>query len=384
MKKALLLLFVGTLLLSVIILAPLPRTFRAILVVSEILRFDSGGWLRHFSEAPGLSPVSFPGPSGPMQADLYSPRPGGGRAGILLNHGVIDTGKDDPRLKRFAEILCRAGFLVFVPEFQGMRSFRVSSGDIDEIQAACEFFLSLGKERGVEYFGLFGFSYGAGPTLIAASRPAVREEVKFVVSFGGYYDLTNVLSFLATGNFEHGGKRYFRQPQEFGKWVFLASNLDWVQSPADRAALGQIAARKLRGENAGIDRLARSLGPEGENILALLTHRDPGETEKRVGALREEIRQTVEALSAARALSKVSADLILVHGEEDDLIPFTETLRIAEKAPHPQRVYLQILRSFAHVDPDQKALTLKNLFAHHLPETWKLFSIVNRIMIYLY
>jgi len=116
----------------------LQRTFWSVLVVSEILNFDSRGWLDRWTEPPKISSISFQSPSGAIQADLYEPPSGAAKAGILLNHGVIDTGKDDPRLKRFAEILCRAGFRVFVPEFKGMRSFRVSSGDVDEIQAAYE------------------------------------------------------------------------------------------------------------------------------------------------------------------------------------------------------------------------------------------------------
>jgi hypothetical protein len=52
--------------------------------------------------------------------------------------------------------------------------------------------------------------------------------VRFVVSFGGYYDLRNVLSFIATGYSDFQGKRYFRKPREYGKWVFLEYNLDWV------------------------------------------------------------------------------------------------------------------------------------------------------------
>ena len=380
MKKLLLLFSLGIAILFLFYYPNLQRAFWTALVVSEILNFESRGWLDRWTEPPRISSIAFQGPSGPVRADLYEPPSGTTKARILLNHGVIDTGKDDPRLKRFAEILCRAGFLVFVPEFRGMRSFRVSSGDIDEIQAAYEVFLSLREKPGSWPCGLFGFSYGAGPTLIAASRPGVRAHVKFLVSFGGYYDLKNVLSFLATGHFEYEGKKYFRKPQEYGKWVFLANNLDWVQSSADRFSLEKIIAKKLHDENAKIDSFLPALGLEGRSIMALLNHPDPGQTEKLIQMMPADIRQMIESLSVAAAIPHLQADLILAHGEEDDLIPFTETLRIAQHAPDPEKVHLRILKSFSHVDPDQKALTLKNLFEYHLPEGWKLFSLVNRLM----
>jgi hypothetical protein len=111
------------------------RTFRSVLFLSELWNFDKPGWLGKISPCPVVKEVSWEGPQGISRADLYLPGPEGRRAGILLNHGVIDTGKDDPRLKRFATILCQAGFVVIVPDLKGMRSFRIAPSDVDEIRS---------------------------------------------------------------------------------------------------------------------------------------------------------------------------------------------------------------------------------------------------------
>jgi dienelactone hydrolase len=381
--KKILILFLFIIVFGIIFITPFfQRLFWSVLVLSELLNFESRGWMEHWSTPPDVSLVIYRGPFGPVKADLYLPPQGGSRPGILLNHGVVDTGKDDPRLKRFAEILCRAGFVVFVPEFQGMRSFRVSPTDADEIQSAYEAFLSRKERRSNTSCGLFGFSYGAGPAIIAASRPAIREKVRFLVSFGGYYDLQNVLTFIATGHFEFEGKKYFRQPQEYGKWVFLANNLDWVRSPEDRLILKRIVQKKLQDEKIRIDSFFPLLGPEGRTILDLLTHTEPAQTEKFLKEMPAEIRAVMDSLSVAAALKNLNADMILAHGEDDDLIPFTETLRLSQNAPDPKKVYLQILKSYTHMDPEKRGLSLKNLFAYHLPETWKLFGLVYRLMKY--
>ncbi|MDP3038504.1 MAG: hypothetical protein Q8O18_01370, partial [Deltaproteobacteria bacterium] len=325
---------------------------------------------------------SYPGPKGTVKADLFLPQGKGKRSGILLNHGVIDTGKDDPRLKRFAEILCRSGFVVLIPDFKGMRSFRIGPSDIDEVQMAFTYFTSLKNYVLPQSCGLFGFSYGAGPTILAACRPAMRNKVRFIIAFGAYYDLKNVLSFIASGNFEFEGKRYFRQPQEYGKWVFLANNLDHVVSPEDRSILQRILQVKLRDEKAPTDHFIPLLGKEGKNILALLSHSDPGQTEILIKNLPPAIQTQIEALSVAPVMNKLHADLILAHGKDDDMIPFTETLRLARAVPDPRRVYVQILRSYSHVDPERQAMTVKNLINFYLPEGWKLFGLVNQLMKY--
>jgi dienelactone hydrolase len=357
------------------------RTFRSILFLSELLNLDQPGWLGKTSLRPVVKEVSWEGARGISRADLYLPGPQGRQAGILLNHGVIDTGKDDPRLRRFATILCQAGFVVIVPDLKGMRSFRIAPSDVDEIRAAFSHFISR-REVKPDSCGLFGFSYGAGPTIIAACQPEVRDRVRFVVSFGGYYDLKNVLSFIATGHFEFRGKRYFRKPQEYGKWVFLANNLDWVESPDDRAVLRKILKLKLRDEHAPIEPFLSQLGWEGKNVLNLLSHADPSQTDSLVRRLPPAIRSFMAELSVFPALKDLRAHLILAHGEDDDLVPFTETLRIAEAAPDPGKVYMKILKTFSHVDPEERPLTLKNLFSFYLPEGWKLFLLTFHLLGY--
>jgi fermentation-respiration switch protein FrsA (DUF1100 family) len=83
-----------------------------------------------------------------------------------------------------------------------------------------------------------------------------------------------------------------------------------------------------------------------------------------------------------RGLKDLRANLILAHGEDDDLIPFTETLRLAQVAPDPQKMYLQILKTFSHMDPEPKPLTMKTLFTFYLPEGWKLYRLVYQLMGY--
>jgi len=382
-RKTTLIFFLLTLGLLAAFFGPaLSRAFWSTLFLSELLNFESKGWLGKWTPPPIIKEVSYNGPNGPVMADLYLPEAGRRYPGILLNHGVVDTGKNDPRLRRFAEILCRSGFVVFVPDFKGMRSFRIAPSDIDEVRVAFENLISLRKYILPESCGLFGFSYGSGPTMIAAGRPIIREKVRFIVSFGGYYDLRKVLSYIATGNFEFEGKRYFRKPQEYGKWVFLENNLDLITSAQDRMMLQRILQIKLKNEQASIEQILPLLGEEGKNALALLSHTDPNQTEILLQKLPVNVLSSIEALSVAPALKQLKADLILAHGEDDDMIPYTETLRLAQAAPDPRRVYLQILKSYAHVDPDRQPLTVKSFFTFHLSEAWKLFGLINQLMKY--
>lgn len=382
MKKKKILFFIGGAIgILGLIFTPLSqRLFLSILILNELFHFERPGWLWKLSASPKIIEITYQGFKQSIKADLFLPQPIKKRPGILLNHGVIDTGKDDPRLRRLAEILCRAGFVILIPDFPGMRTFRISPADIEEVRVAFENFIRLESYINKDACGLFGFSYGAGPTIIAACRPAIRDKVRFVVSFGGYYDLKNVLSYIGTGYFEYENKRFFRPPQEYGKWVFLANNLDLINSAADKSVLEEILRVKLKDEKAPITHFLSRLGREGRDILELLSHSDPEQTESLIKKLPPSIQASLNALSVRSALPGLKAGIILAHGEDDDLIPFTETLRLARAVPDPQKAYCQIIRTFTHVDPEHYPLNIKNIFTFYIPEAWKMFGLVNQLM----
>ncbi|MBI5379215.1 MAG: hypothetical protein HZA23_03560, partial [Nitrospirae bacterium] len=207
-------------------------TLIACLVLEDLLQPEGTSFLAKWSPPITRETRGFSGPDGLREADLYllptAPLPDGRqarRAGVLLLHGVVDTGKDDPRLIKLARTLARAGFAVWVPEIPSMKALKVQPEDVEEVTAA---FRALEALEGVDRkrLGIIAFSYGAGPALIAASHLELRERVRFLLSFGGYFDLETVLVYTTTGYFEAGGQQYVLSPEEYGKWAFLRTNAE--------------------------------------------------------------------------------------------------------------------------------------------------------------
>src|SRR2546425_3618331 len=122
-----------------------------------------------------------------LDADLYRPtKP----RGALLVHGLSLAGRRHPDLERLARLLARQGQLVLVPHFEGLAAFRLSGREVAEIRAAIEHL-----RRTSQSVGIAGFSFGAGPALLAA---ADTPGLGVVGSFGGDADLRNVITFVTT------------------------------------------------------------------------------------------------------------------------------------------------------------------------------------------
>jgi len=285
--------------------------------------------------------------------DLY--RPGGGvapAAALVLVPGAAPAGKDDPRLIAFAETWARARFLVLVPDLPNLRAQQVRPGDIAHIADAIAHLANHPERPRDGLLGVAAISYAVGPAILAALGDEARDRVGFVLGVGGYHDLGELVTFFTTGHFRAGPGAPWRTmiPNVYGKWVFVAANAERLDDPHDRWALAEIARRKRRDPEADIAELSAGLGPEGRAVGALLENTDPARVPALIAALPAGIRADLAALDLARRdLAELRARLILVHGRDDSIIPYTESQRLAAAAP-AGRAELFLVDSLAHVD----------------------------------
>src|SRR5512139_636092 len=281
------------------------------------------------------------------QADLYLPGPLAGcgaqagevsprcpRAAIVAVPGAVPLGKDDPRLVAFATTLARAGFAVLAPDLAGFRQLRIRPADAQEVADAFAWIAGRTELAPAGRAGMAAFSYSVGPALLAALRNDIRERVRFVVAVGGYYDLPRAMRFFTTGWFEHDGRWQRITPDDTGRMVLVYSGLDYLADGADRAVFDRMVAQRMRDPRADLSPLAAELGTGARSLYALAVNDDPARFPDLFARLPEAMRADIERLDLARHdLRPLRARLILVHGRNDNLIPWPESLALAAAVP---------------------------------------------------
>jgi pimeloyl-ACP methyl ester carboxylesterase len=280
--------------------------------------------------------------------DLYLPSGETPLARIVLLPGLVSEGRTNPQLRAFANSLARLRFAVLVPEIASFRSLQLSPADARVIADALR---ELSEWSGTRAeVGLAAVSYALGPALIAALEPDVRERVAFVLGVGGYYDLTDAATYATTGCFrgEADERWTCRAPNDYGKWVFARINANRIESLLDRSSLQAIAARKLDDPDADIGDLVATLGPEGHSVTDLLLNADPERVRALIARLPLPVRADFERLSPSRyPLGEIAAEVILIHGRNDGLIPPTESKKLAKALAH---AHLTLVAHIAHVE----------------------------------
>jgi len=288
-------------------------------------------------------------------ADLYQPNQPIG-AGLVLVPGFTPAGKDDPRLVDLAFSLSRARFLVLVPDLQGSREMGIRIEDARSIADAAAYLAAGDRLAADRDVGVVAISYAVALAVLATREPQAEEKIRFVVGVGGYYDTAAMVTFMTTGGFREPGETAWRtaRPNPAAKWIFLASNTEVLTDPNDRKALSDIAARRLWEPDARVDDLAAGLGVEGRSLFDLLTNTEAERVQHLLDKLPIAVQRRMERLSpSSYDLSYLAGRLILIHGREDTMIPYTESLSLEAAVPGTE---LFVIDGFSHIDPTKTGI----------------------------
>jgi len=303
------------------------------------------------------------------------------RAAIVAVPGAVPLGKDDPRLAAFAATLARAGFAVLAPDIRGFRELRIRPADAQEIADA---FAWIGRRPELApdgRAGMFAFSYSVGPAVLAALQDDIRERVRFVVGLGGYYDLPRAMLFFTTGWFEHEGRWRHITPDDTGRMVLAYSSLDYLAAAPDREVFDRMVALRMRDPQADLAPLAARLSPGAQAVYALAVNDDPARFAELFARLPRAMREDIDRLDLARHdLAPLQARLILVHGINDNLIPWPESRALAAAAPAGQARVFFIRRVLGHVDLGISNLFTWRFWREDLPDLWRLWRVIDLML----
>jgi acetyl esterase/lipase len=350
------------------------RNHEALLALADVAAGTGPSRLKQATEEPRRSEIVFREGGVEYRADLYVPADANPEAGIVLVPGAVPEGKDDERLVAFAKTLARLRFAVVAPELSGYRQLKIRPRHADEVAAAVRYLASEEQWSPEGRVGIGAFSYGAGPALAAALQDGARERVRFVLAIGGYHDLQDAIRYFTTGVAGSGDTEHRAQASEYGKLVFIRSTVDLLSNPRDRELLEAMTHARLKDPGADISGLARDLGPEGRSVFEVLENHDPARTDALIARLPAAVRATLDQLTLSnKPLDRLQARLILVHGKDDRLIPYTESLALARAAPEGQAKVFVIERILSHVDLGFSAFFSRRFWSEELPDAWRLW-----------
>jgi hypothetical protein len=284
--------------------------------------------------------------------------------------GVHAAGIDEPRLTAFAGELAATGLEVATIELPDLTRYEFDGRSVDMIEDAALWLNAQPVAARSGKIGLMGISFAGGLTIVAAGRPAVRDHLAFVFSFGGHGDLPRALRYLCTGveparpDDPAAAAPRHRPPHDYGVAVILLSLANQMVPPSQLEPLRAgiltfLQASQLDGvEQSKADELfkqarqtAESLEDPAATLLRMVNERNVKDLGARLLPVLEKTPYSA-SLSPERS-APPAAPVFLLHGIDDNVIPSVETVLLAHHLREKTRVRSLLSRLITHAEADR-------------------------------
>lgn len=268
--------------------------------------------------------------------------------------GLHYAGPDDPRLDRFCRVLAASGFLVIAPFIRSFCELELSPGGFDDAHAAFAHARAEATHRGHRAPAVFSISFG--------SRLAIelgRSEIppSALLLFGGYAEFATTVRFAVTGKRHRHETSAARHDPLNAPVVFknFLPELDVAEkkllgaawSRMVHATWGKMELKEGDRRRPAADAIARTLPPAlRSDFYRGCCLEDGWEEWLEHGLLHGASR--LSFLDGRDALREVRCPTTVVHGRDDDVIPFSESEKTVGLLPRPARRALHLTGLYGH------------------------------------
>jgi dienelactone hydrolase len=334
-----------------------------------------GGRVEAFAETRARAvsvepPHKVPTRQGDVAAQFYRPD-GRVRRSVLLVPGIHSMGIAEPRLTALARDLAGSGIAVMAMALPDLMGYQITARSADVIEDAVAWMAPQPALAPDGRVGVVGISFAGGLSIVAAGRPAIRDRVAYVVSFGGHGDLGRVLKYLATGEaVKAPGHETHPPPHDYGVAVLLYAAADRVV-PAEQVAplrdgirtflyASQLTLVDMKEANATFAQAREMVKTLPEPSATYLRRVNERNVEALGPMLVPHLGLEADpAASPERAPSAPSAPVFLLHGDGDTVIPTAETAVLADYLRSKGAdVRVLISRIITHAELDRSAAAM--------------------------
>jgi pimeloyl-ACP methyl ester carboxylesterase len=197
--------------------------------------------------------------------------------------------------------------------------------------------------------GLLGFSVGGSVAIQAAADPRLDGRLVLVNAFGAYHDATDLVRAAATRSLAYAGVDQAWEPHSLTLWVIARQLVDTLPDQRDREILDRLYLQSDDSARAEVD----SMTPVGRAALGLLDGLPPAETEAALAQMPPATIARLQGISPARVIERLTTRLFIMHDYGDHFVPYTESRRMAAKAPPSVLERYAEFDLFDHVMPNR-------------------------------
>lgn len=360
-RRVILLVLLAAAVTSALVFRPwLAAQARAAVVLSIALRAPGLAWMvERVTDEPRVADTVVVG------APTTIVRPGEGDGpwpAVVFVNGATRQGRRHPDVRRLAEGLARAGYVVLIPDLPGLALGEITDATVDRTVAVALAAAARRDATGGE-IGLVGVSVGATLALLAAEDPSLAPKVTVVGGVAPYTDLGEVIRLATTEHQRIAGRLYSYSVDPYVSLAVARSLAASLPPTPDRQRLlGRLEAVDDDADEPLVALRSLPLGglsPEARSVVSLLANADPRRFDPLYARLPPAVRLGIRRLSPLYGAGRLQARVELASAPHDKYFPPAQSRALVRRAADTR---LTVTPTLEHAIPSPSPRDIAGVF----------------------
>ena len=253
---------------------------------------------------------------------------------IILYPGASPYAEKHPNMEMLGIALAQNGYKIFIPRIPPLKRLDITETNVEWFAHFYIWLLDV-YNLDSEDIAIAGISYGGAIMLKAYLN--FKEDVpnpKMIMTYGTYADAESTLRFLLTGRIAYNGKHYIITPNEWGLIVIFNNYLKNLELDWDSSGVQEVMVLEIQEKIDERDKIISTLPSSQKNIVhSVLSGKATEEVISLCQAMIQNETATLRNLSPKYWCHEIQQKVFIFHGANDSMIPFTESIQLAENIP---------------------------------------------------
>ena len=260
-----------------------------------------------------------------------------GKKVVILYPGASPTAEDHPKMVMLGRLLAQIGFTVYIPRITPLKNLDVSEINVQWFTHFYKWILEIEKVDPHQTI-MVGISYGGG--ILLKTLLNIKDKMplpKTLLTYGTYSDVESSMKFLLTGEISLKGKKYQITPHEWGLTVLFHNYLKNLEIDWDTSDLQRAIQLHIQDKREKCDRHVNTLPEFQKNIFYSIIKGNPTlEVKELAQAIIKNEQESFKSLSPKYWANDIQEKVFILHGSNDSMVPFTESIQLAEDLPNSE------------------------------------------------
>jgi len=253
---------------------------------------------------------------------------------VILYPGASPTSEEHPKLDMLGRLMAKIGFTVYIPRIPPLKKLDISEVNIHWFVCFYKWIINVKKVDHNKII-MIGISYGGA--IMLRSILELNNKLpcpKTILTYGTYADGQTMLKFLINGEITIDGKTHKVLPQEWGLVVIFYNYLKNLPTDWDSNELHRAIQLRIEEKMEACDKQVKKLPEFQKNIFTSIFQRNlTPEVKKLAVSMIERENQNLKNLSPSYWANQIQNKVFIIHGANDSMVPFTESIQLSEILP---------------------------------------------------